>query len=136
MMFVFTFLQVVALLGSSYCLFRKIVPLIDDKMENCASSEEDAEVWDTSELDVIAESDTEVYFNGSAKFLKKVGEKLPLRCFAEKLQRDGKWAIEAIDLKRPDFCASLHDPKEIWFAKTDKYKCPLEPGVRIQNFVN
>jgi hypothetical protein len=125
-----TFLCVSTTFSLGDCILRKIVPIIDEKFENCATAEEDAEALDRSNIEIIAESDTEVYINGSLKFLRQVGQLLPFRMYAEKLQRDGQWLVESFNIKRPDFCDALHNPTEVWYAKSKKYKCPLKAGVR------
>lgn len=110
------------------CCLGKILPLIDETFENCASPEEDARALDFSNFEIVAETDTNVYTNGTVKVLIDFGKKLPFRVYAEKLQRDGKWMIDSLDIKRSDFCASLYDPAEFWYWKTKGFRC-LKPGV-------
>lgn len=107
----------------------KMEIIIDEKIDNCTKPYEIAEVWDFSNFELIAESDTEVYANGSVKFLKDVDGRWAANIFAEKFYR-GQWNIYAFDKKVPDFCASKHNPAELWYKYfKDTKPCPLKAGV-------
>lgn len=108
----------------------KIVPIIGEEVENCASPEEDVKLFDLSEYELIALSDYEVFLNGSIKILKNVESPVPLRIYAERFDRN-QWNVMYYDTKRLDFCTSLRNPTEIWYQKLKNQKgCPLKPGVK------
>ena len=126
--FCFLFLFLLVPFSNSQ-LLRKFGLIIDEKIENCAPPDQDAKVFDSSNVEFIAVADYEAYVNGSVKFLRKVESKIPLHVYTEKFDR-GKWHLSVYDTRREDFCSSWHDPKEVWYAKMKRHKgCPLEVGV-------
>jgi hypothetical protein len=110
-------------------MFKKIVPIISEQYENCATPEEDFEAFDLSEYELIAINDYEVFINGSIKALKDIKGTLPTHIFAERFERS-QWIVMYYDTKRPSLCKSLKDPVEIWYESVKDLKsCPLKPGV-------
>jgi hypothetical protein len=111
----------------SDALYRFVV---SGSFENCSPQDQDAKAFDVSNFEMIAESDTDVYMNGSVKFMRDVGSNTGVHIFYEKLIR-GQWNIEVFNANRSSFCASLQNPMEGWYIKTKKLKgCPLKAGVR------
>lgn len=124
------------LIAPSASLFRKIVPIISEKFENCAEPAFDYRVVDTSNYELIAVNDLEVYINGSIKILKDVVGPTPFHIFAERFER-GQWVVMYYDTKRADFCRAMKNPTEIWYEKLkDLQGCPLKPGVSRLIFEN
>jgi hypothetical protein len=121
--------------NSSAQIFSKYGIVMDEKIENCASPEEDAKVLDLSNFEFIAETDMDVFINGSIKIMRKIEDKVDHRIYAEKFER-GQWLMSAVNIKRESFCKSFRDPAEIWYSKTKRLKgCPLEIGVKIDNLI-
>lgn len=111
-------------------LFGKIIPIIDENYENCASPDEDYKGFDFDDYDLIALNDYDVFLNGTVKILKPVVSQIPAHITAERFER-GKWIVTYLDTKRPDICASLKNPMEVWYDKFKSKKgCPLSAGVR------
>jgi hypothetical protein len=108
----------------------KVVFLLDGDLEKCVEPENDDKLFDISDLDVIFESDTDIFINGSVKFLKTIRSPLKVHAYAEQYVRS-QWVISMIDKRIADGCASMHNPLEPWY---NLYKnlsgCPLEAGVR------
>jgi hypothetical protein len=120
------------LVSPSSSLFRKVVPILSEEYENCASPEEDYRLTDFSEYELIAVNDYEVFINGSVKVLKDIDGPVPLHVYAERFER-GQWNVMYYDTKRTDFCKSMKDPTEVWYdIMKDKKGCPLKAGVRKQ----
>lgn len=112
----------------------KITMILDEGFEKCVEPEEDANVFDFSNAEIVAESDTDVYFNGSVKFLKKVESPWFLHIYTEKFER-GEWNVYAMNRKIKDFCAVLHNPLEVWYRYSKNLKgCPLAAGVSSHKF--
>jgi hypothetical protein len=118
---------------SSSHMFSKYGIIMDEKVENCASPDEDGNIFDLSNFEFIAESDMDVFINGSMKILRKIEDKADYRIYAERFER-GEWLTTAVNMKRESFCKSFRDPTEIWYSKTKRLKgCPLDIGVKIDN---
>jgi hypothetical protein len=113
-------------------LISKFIPIIDERVENCAKPGKDAKAWDLSNYELIAESDEDIFINGSMKVLREINEGLPVHIYAERFERD-QWHVMYFNQKRPDFCASLKNPSEVWYNKLKNKKgCPLNIGVSEQ----
>lgn len=107
----------------------KMTMILDEGFEKCVEPEEDANVFDISSAEIVAESDTEVYFNGSVKFLRAIESPWFVHVYTEKFERGG-WNVYAMDRKIKDFCAVIHSSLEIWYRFTKDLKgCPLAAGV-------
>jgi hypothetical protein len=110
-----------------------------EKFEICVDTEELAGVLDFSEFQIIAESDTDVYLNGSLNFVKEVEAPWKAKIFTEKFDRN-EWHIKALDKKISDFCESIRDEKEPWYFVTSKFEpneCPFAAGVSfLMQFVD
>jgi hypothetical protein len=108
----------------------KIVLLLDENLEKCVEPEDDDKLFDMDDLDVVIETDTDIFVNGSFKFLKRIESPLKLRVFSEQYVRS-KWVISMIDRRIPDACAVMHSPLEVWYKFYKEYPgCPFEAGVR------
>jgi hypothetical protein len=104
--------------------------IISETFENCSPQKRDAKALDFSNFEVIAETDTDVYMNGSVKFRRSVGSKTGLHIFYEKFIRS-QWNVEVFNANRSSFCASIQNPTEGWYMKTKKLKgYPLKAEVR------
>ena len=103
--------------------------MIDERVENCTTPGVQSGLFDFSSFELIAESDTEIYANGSIKYLKELKSPLKVHVYTEKFDR-GKWNVMAYDKHQSDFCRVMHDLKEpsYKFFK-DCPKCPIKPGV-------
>lgn len=108
---------------------RKFAVVAHETIENCASPDNDAKAFDLSNFEIIAESDMDVFLNGTVKFGRKFNSPVPTHIFAEKFDR-GRWNIEVLNAKRPDFCKAMHGPTESWYYKLLRLKCPLLEGVK------
>lgn len=110
----------------------KIIPIIREGFELCAEPENRAGKLDYSNLEIIAESDEDVFLNGSILFLKEIKAPWKALFFLEKFHRD-KWNMEMIKKSVPDFCATIQKPSEPWYFITSKFEhkdCPFPAGVR------
>jgi hypothetical protein len=125
------FLVVFALVDSSTARYGMI---ISETIDNCAPKDKDAKAFDKTNYELIAVSDTEVYSNGSLKFLRDFSN-ASFHVYTEKLIRN-KWCVEVFDAKRPSFCAALRNPTEVWYRKVQKHKlCPLKAGVSFAHLL-
>jgi hypothetical protein len=107
----------------------KIVMLPDDKIEKCVEAKYDAESFDISGIEIVVESDTDIFLNGSMKNLKTVGSPMKVRIYFEKYTRS-QWTIANMDRRIRDFCAVLHSPAEVWYEFfKDVWDCPFSAGV-------
>lgn len=123
------FFIILALSLAECQILRKFVSVFDKRIENCAKPEEDAKALDVSNFEFIAESDEDVFINGSIKILRDFKNPVPVHFYAERFDRD-QWIVTYFDQKRPDFCAAFKDPKEVWYTKFQKQKgCPLKAEV-------
>lgn len=123
-------LLIVFAIKVSSCFDRKFAMSVDERIENCADPKFDAKALDLSELELIAESDFEVFINGTAKFTREHRSSIPFQILAERFDRN-QWHLSVMNTKRDDFCKSIHNLAELWGAKMMKFKgCPLKVGVR------
>lgn len=109
----------------------KIVPYITEGYEMCAEPDMRASKLDYSGLEIIAESDDEVYLNGNITVLKEIKSPWKALFFLERFHR-GKWNMEMIKKSVPDFCATIQSKKEAWYFITSKFEhknCPFPAGV-------
>jgi hypothetical protein len=130
----FTFSCVLVTVFNSNANFvGKYVLVLDEKVDNCAEPGKDAKAWDISDYQVLTETDTESYLNGSFKFLRHFNPPIQMRFYAERFER-GQWNVMYLDQKRKDFCSALLNPSEFWYAKMHKLmdSCPIKAGVRTE----
>lgn len=107
----------------------KMEIVLDEKLEKCVDAKDDAGFYDMSEFEIVAESDTKVFLNGSIKFLRNVEAPWSVHIFAEKFNR-GQWNVYAIDKTVPDFCSVMHRPSEPWYLYLKDFGgCPIKAGV-------
>lgn len=113
------------------CSIRaKIAFLPDDKIEDCSKPGEAAGYYDISGVEVIIETDTDIYLNGSVEFLKEVTGPWKTRVYSEQYVRS-KWVPAIIEKKIPDLCQSIHSPNEPWYNHLkDQPGCPIPVGVK------
>lgn len=110
----------------------KVVPIIYEDYELCVEPEKRAGKFDFSELEIYAESDTNVVLNGTWTFLKEVKSPWTSIVYTERFDR-GQWNTELMHSKIPDFCADIQNPTKPWYFITSKYEpkyCPFPAGVR------
>jgi hypothetical protein len=109
--------------------FGKIEIILHETFEKCVKPEEEAGVIDMTSFELIAESDSDVFMNGSVKFLKEIKAPWIVHAYTEKFIR-GQWSLYAMEKKISDFCAVIHKKSEIWYNyMKDLPGCPLEQGV-------
>lgn len=105
--------------------------ILHETIENCAEPGEEAGVFDMTNFELIAESDTDVFINGTVKFLKEIKAPWITHAFTEKFM-GGRWSLYALERKFPDFCAVMHSRTEIWYNyMKDLPGCPLKKGVHF-----
>lgn len=115
-------------------LFSSVLGLIeivvDERIEKCTKPGDEV-FLDISNLELIAETDTTVFANGTIRFMKNVGAPWYTHSFSERFQR-GQWNLFAFDKKISDFCAVMHRPTELWYKYFKNLKgCPLNVGVSV-----
>jgi hypothetical protein len=115
-----------------YCN-AKLIPIVYEDFEMCTKEGEDAGKFDFSQLEILAESDTSVYLNGSWKFAKEVKSPWTAIIFAEKYIKS-EWVVERLSKKIPDFCEVIQGPNEPWYYVTQHFEhkeCPFPAGVSL-----
>lgn len=113
-------------------ILGKIAFLPDDRIEDCTEPGERAGYYDLSEVELIMETDTDIYLNGTFKFLHEVTAPWKARVYTEQFVRD-QWVPSVIEKKIPDFCQSLHSPTEPWYNHLKHVQgCPIPAGVFFQ----
>lgn len=121
----------------------KIVAFIHEGLEDCTEPGEDPHMFDVSTLKLIATSDSEIYLNGTWKFLKETKSVWLIDIYTEKYGK-GSWYRTGVSKKVPDFCNSVQSRLESWYFATKEFthkNCPFPAGVRlvhifIQIFIN
>lgn len=107
----------------------KVVFLFDETFERAVAPEDAAEWFDFSNMEVIMESDTSMFLNGTWKILKNLTSPWKCRMYAEEFKR-GLWIPAIIEKKYPDFCESMHNKNEISYPLFKNLEgCPLPAGV-------
>lgn len=120
----------VLLLTSVVISNAKVIPIIYEDFEICTEEGESAGKFDFTELEIFAESDTDVYLNGTWSFLKEVKSPWTTVIFAEKYIKS-QWNVE-LQKKIPDFCEVIQSATEPWYHVTSKFEpkeCPFPAGV-------
>lgn len=129
---IFKYCAVEVLLGLflNRVVFAKMEIMVDESLQNCTKPGTGGAL-DFSEFELIAESDTVLYMNGSVKFLKTAALPFKNYVYAEKFER-GQWTLQAFERKYPDFCNVKNDPKEVAYSYFRVCpKCPFEAGESI-----
>jgi len=109
----------------------KVVVILYEELEICVPPEERAHRFDLSGLELIAESDTQVYLNGSWKFVRDVNGPWESHFYGERYDRN-EWSLYVINRHIPDICAVMQNPTEIWYQITKTFEpktCPYPAGV-------
>lgn len=117
-----------------FCYFKlissKVVPFIHEGYEMCVAPEERANMFDYSNLEIVAESDDEVFLNGSLVVLKNITE-WKLTAWLERFQQ-GSWDMELAKKHYPDLCPHIQSPAELFYfisKKLQNKNCPFLAGV-------
>lgn len=111
----------------------KVVPVISEQYETCVSPENSAGKYDTSGVELIALSDTDLFVNGSLKILKEVKSPFSGKVFAERFDR-GAWSLELFNRNYNDFCTTFVNPLEpsyVFTSKMEPKACPFPANVRL-----
>lgn len=117
-------------MGFNFC-FSKLIPIIYEELEYCVEPKNNARMFDFSQLEIFAETDTNVFLNGTWKFLKEVKSPWISNVFTERYER-GQWNVELMNRRIPDFCESIQTKTEIWYHVTQYFEpktCPFPAGV-------
>lgn len=110
----------------------KMEVILDEKIDNCTKGQGGA--LDFSNFELIAESDTMIFANGSVKFLKTAADPFKNHAYTEKYER-GQWNLQVLDKKYPDFCKTKDVPTEQAYKFfVDCPKCPFQAGASF-NFL-
>lgn len=124
----FRFLCFVCLAICASCALGKIAVLPDEGIENCVKPEDSADVFDLDSLEILVESDYEVFLNGAFRFKKDI-KTWKAHFFTEQFDR-GEWTKRLANRKVADFCKNMHVPVELWYNQMKNVKgCPLKAGV-------
>lgn len=122
------FVLVLALIN---LLEAKIVAIPYEDFEICVPPEERAPNFDYSEMEIIVESDTEAYLNGSWNIVEETKSPWNMTIYSEKYER-GVWNVQAFQRRIPDFCRVIQSPFEPWYHISSKFvpkNCPFPKGV-------
>lgn len=113
-----------------YCAVGRIAILPDEGIENCAKPEERADYFDLDKLEVIVESDYDVFLNGTFRFNKEI-KSWNAHFYTEEFYRN-EWTRRLVDRKVADFCKVIHSPTELWYNQMKKQPgCPIKAGVNF-----
>lgn len=126
-----TIKKLLAVLSIISVCSAKVVPIFYEDYEFCVTPEENAGKFDFSQMEILAETDTEVYLNGSWNFVKEVKSPWKAKFFLERHDR-GEWNVDAIYKDMNDLCESIQGPSEPWYYITSKFEhknCPFPAGV-------
>ena len=114
----------------SRSVIGKMEIIMDEKLEVCTESGV-AHGLDFSEFELIAETDTTIFANGSVKFLKNAASPFKNHAYAEKFDR-GKWTPQLFDKKYTDFCEVKDNPNEPSYKFfVDCPPCPFPAGASL-----
>jgi hypothetical protein len=130
-MFSYSVLRLFLLIGAATTSFGKVMPVVYEGFEICVEPEDRAGVFDFSDIEIFAESDTDMFVNGTWKFLKTVKSPWKWIIFTEKFERN-QWNVEAFNRVIPDFCQVIQNQNEPWHFVTKNFKhknCPFPAGV-------
>lgn len=112
--------------------FGKMEFTVDEKIENCPEAQNEAKIYDLSNFEIVAESDTETFLNGTIVFLHAVEAPWKMHIYSEMFHR-GQWSVYAVDKKFTDFCSVMHNPNEIWYPYMKDLKgCDIKVGVSLR----
>ena len=106
--------------------------IVDEQIEVCTKSGIERAL-DFSGFELIAQTDTTIFGNGTVKFLKNAAKPLKAHVFAEKFER-GKWTPQVFDKKFHDFCAEKDNPKSYKYF-VDCPPCPFQAGASLKCFI-
>lgn len=110
-------------------VLAKMEILVDEDVQNCTAPGQRAGSMDFSKFELIAESETEMFANGSVAFLKPVKAPFKLYAYAERFIR-GQWVLAGYERKITDFCEVMHDEEETYYKFFNPCPfCPFEAGV-------
>jgi hypothetical protein len=108
----------------------KVGIFFDDTIEDCTEEGDNAGYYDLSQLEIFIESDTDIYLNGTVKFLQEITSPWKTEVKSDEYVRS-EWVPSVVQRKIPDFCAVLHSPIEPWYNfMKDLTGCPISAGVR------
>jgi hypothetical protein len=104
--------------------------LPDDHFEKCPEyADVDAKIFNTENLEIVIESDYDVFLNGSIKFLLSMQSPWNAEYYGEQFVRN-TWVRSPVQKKFFDICPHIHSPLEIWYnIMKGSPGCPLNKGV-------
>lgn len=118
------------LIFHAYSVIVTVKILPEELIEKCQENvENDAEYFGVDEVEIVFESDTDIFINGSVKILKKLESPWKSEYYAEQFYRD-EWVRSPIQRKFDDLCKDFHNPTEMWYRLLkDIPGCPFSAGV-------
>lgn len=110
------------------CVLSKIIFDIDGDRRSCPGIVDD--LFDISNLEVIAINDSLNVLNGTFKVLSEIKSPFVFRITSQRLTR-GQWVSGEINRVINDFCVTMRSPVDAVYTITKhlKNKCPFKPGV-------
>lgn len=108
----------------------KVQILPEEGVEKCSENvENEAGYFSVDNLEVLVESDTDIFLNGSVKIMKELKSPWLSEYYAEQFYRD-QWVRSPIQRKFDDLCQVFHSPTEMWYPiLKDVPGCPFAEGV-------
>jgi hypothetical protein len=102
-----------------------------DRIEDCSAPGKAANMMNYSGLEIIMESDTDFFLDGTLTFLKPIHSPWKLNFIGERWYRD-KW-VPGIERKTEDACPEIHNKiNPTYKLLKDQKDCPLEAGVSVK----
>jgi hypothetical protein len=106
--------------------WMELVP--GDRVEDCSEPGKHANIADFSGSEIVMESDTDFFLNGTFKFLKPLHSPWKVNVIGERWYRD-QW-VPGAEKKLSDACGEMHNKAYPTYPFFEGQKgCPLEPGV-------
>lgn len=127
--FIRVFILLLVVCTSTQFITRTKKYVFDEKVFDC--SEKDKKKVFNIDLDVIAESEYEMYLNGTMTFLIDIESPWRVEAYGKKLEQ-GEW-YKKVERSVRDFCFSKNNPADIFYPLFGKFKnCPISKGVSLQ----
>lgn len=120
--------SVVVLFTIINCVLSKVIFDIDGEQRPCPGIIND--LYDISELEIIAINDTLNVLNGTFKVLSEMRSPFEYRITTQRLTR-GQWVSGEINRVVSDFCVAMQNRLDAVYtiSKHFKNRCPFKPGV-------
>jgi hypothetical protein len=125
------FFLLIVISASHQFISRSKKYVFDENTYDCSTDKSEKKVFDV-DLDIIAETEYDMFLNGTMTFLVDVKPPWRVETYGKKLEQ-GEW-FKKLERSVRDFCFSKNNPTDVFYPFFgNKKNCPISKRVSKMN---